>query len=79
MTVASLPRDHGKVVVGLVAGRSIGGAVQRNRVKRRLRHALREVVLAAGADYVVIATPEAGQVEYRELVSWLEDAVKENE
>lgn len=79
MTVASLPRDHGKVAVGLVAARSIGGAVQRNRVKRRLRHALREVVLAAGADYVVIATPEVGQVEYRELVSWLEDAVKENE
>lgn len=78
MTVASLPRDHGKVAVGLVAGRSIGGAVQRNRVKRRLRHALREVVLAAG-DYVVIAAPEVAEVDYRELVSWLEDAVKENE
>lgn len=78
MTVASLPRDHGLVAVGLVAGRSIGGAVQRNRVKRRIRHALREVVLAAG-DYVVIAAPEVAKVEYRELVSWLEDAVKENE
>ena len=76
--MASLPRDDGAAAVGLVVNRSVGGAVQRNRVKRRLRHALREVALPAATDYVVIASAQVGEVEYRELVSWLKAAVKEN-
>lgn len=45
--------------LGVSASRSVGGAVQRNRAKRRLRAAFRPVVasLPAGWDLLVIARP----------------------
>ncbi len=44
----------------VVAGRGVGGAVVRNRAKRRLRHLIREAALPAGLDVVVVArSPEA--------------------
>jgi ribonuclease P protein component len=45
--------------IGVSASRSLGGAVQRNRAKRRLREAFRPVVaeIRAGWDLVVIARP----------------------
>lgn len=43
--------------VGFVVSRAVGGAVQRNRVRRRLRHLMRDRVraLPAGASLVVRA------------------------
>jgi ribonuclease P protein component len=44
--------------VGFTASRKVGGAVERNRAKRRLRAAVRAVMpelAAPGLDYVVIA------------------------
>ena len=38
----------------VVAGKGVGNAVQRNRVKRRLRGVLQTLPLAAGTDYVVV-------------------------
>ncbi len=48
--------------VGLVVSRSVGPAVVRTRVKRRLRHLLRERLsgLPAGGVLVVRAQPSAG-------------------
>src|ERR1700709_1951239 len=45
--------------VGLVVGKSVGNAVQRHRVARRLRHAARGVVdeLDAGIRIVIRALP----------------------
>ncbi len=65
--------------VGLVAGRSVGGAVRRNRAKRRIRHALADVDLATATDYVVMASPDVCEVGYDTLVSWLKTAVEEKE
>jgi ribonuclease P protein component len=47
--------------VGFVVGKSVGGAVIRNRVKRRLRHLVRDRldVLPAASDVVVRALPPA--------------------
>jgi ribonuclease P protein component len=54
MTVFYLPRAEG-LRVGFTVGRALGGAVQRNRMKRRLREAVRlsrpETVI--GADVVI--------------------------
>ncbi|MDR7362336.1 ribonuclease P protein component [Marmoricola bigeumensis] len=49
--------------------RAVGGAVQRNLVKRRLRHLSREVVaeLPAGSLLVVRALPPAAESSYAEL------------
>lgn len=59
---------------GLVVGRKVGGAVERNRIKRRIRHAIAEVSPPPGTDAVVIASREVGRVEFTELVGWLSDA-----
>lgn len=48
--------------VGLTVTKKLGGAVTRNRIRRRLRAAVREVFPVAarrGADYVLIARPAA--------------------
>jgi ribonuclease P protein component len=48
-----------RVRVGVTAGRSVGGAVQRNRAKRLLREAMRPLLphLIPGWDLVLIARP----------------------
>jgi len=48
-----------KVRVGVTAGRSVGGAVQRNRAKRLLREAMRPLLpdLLPGWDLILIARP----------------------
>ena len=47
--------------LGVSVGRKVGGAVQRNRVKRLLREAFRALSpeLPAGYDFVVVARPDA--------------------
>jgi ribonuclease P protein component len=46
-----------KVRVGVTAGRSVGGAVQRNKAKRLLREAIRPLLpdLLPGRDLILIA------------------------
>ena len=63
--------------VGFVVSRSVGSAVVRNRVKRRLRHLMREHVrrLPAGCRVVVRALPPAGDVEAATLDADLEAAL----
>jgi ribonuclease P protein component len=55
--------------VGFVVSKAVGPAVTRNRVKRRLRHLMRERVgsLAAGARLVVRAQPAAASASSTEL------------
>jgi ribonuclease P protein component len=56
-------------IVGFVVSRAVGSAVVRNRVKRRLRHLVREEwdAIAPGTRLVVRATPEAGAASYHRL------------
>jgi ribonuclease P protein component len=57
--------EDGPIRVGFTASKKVGGAVQRNRARRRLREAVRQVLPElglAGVDYVLVArqqTPEA--------------------
>jgi len=65
--------------VGVVAGRRVGGAVKRNRAKRRLREAARRAPLGSGRAYVVVASPEVVDVAFEDLVEWLDDAVTDGD
>jgi ribonuclease P protein component len=51
--------DSDQLRVGIVAGKTTGGAVERNRAKRLLREAIRPLLpsLASGWDLVLIARP----------------------
>lgn len=64
--------DAAGVRVGMVVSRAVGGAVVRNRVRRRLRHLVREHVAsleagAPGSRLVVRALPAAADASYAEL------------
>ena len=65
---------------GFAVGRRVGGAVVRNRVRRRLRAGLRQLV-AGGAlppgTYLVGATAEAAKLAWPALVTQLTEAVAE--
>ena len=65
------------VRVGFVVGRSVGGAVVRNAVRRRLRHLLRDRLerLPTGSQVVIRAQPEAASVPGRTLSRDLDDAL----
>ena len=70
--------DGGTGGVGFTASRRVGGAVARNRARRRLK-ALAAKVLAprarAGWDYALVARPEAVTRPWAALVVDLETAL----
>lgn len=49
-----LPNETGDLRIGITAGRSVGGAVQRNRAKRILRSVLRPLLLRSSPGWHVV-------------------------
>jgi len=64
--------------VAYAVGRGVGGAVVRNRVRRRLRAATRAHTgeLVSGTAYLVSARAAASTSSYSELSSSLHDALR---
>ena len=60
----------GRARVGLTVTKKVGGAVERNRIKRRLREALRapDLVADAAHDYVIVARRDALTVPFTGLL-----------
>ena len=62
-SLRALTTDLAAVRVAVASSRAVGGAVQRNRARRRVREALRQALAprrsAVGADLLVIARPAA--------------------
>lgn len=70
LRLTALPRaDEPAPRLGVVTSRRVGGAVQRNRVRRRIREIFRvrreEVI--AGLWLVVVAKPGAGEASFSDL------------
>jgi len=70
------PGQPGPPRLGLVVSKSSGNAVTRNRIKRRVRHAARELALQPGMDYIIIASGSVAEVEYARLKTWLGRALR---
>jgi ribonuclease P protein component len=69
--------EHEPVKAGFVVSKAVGGAVVRNKVKRRLRHlvAARLVDLPPGSSIVVRALPSAASAGYPAMRKDLDDAL----
>ena len=53
--------------IGIVAGKKVGNAVNRNRAKRRVREAASRAELRAHTDYILIASPECNEIAVHDL------------
>ena len=74
-------RDDKKIPrYGITASKKIGKAVERNRAKRRIRHAIKELLPKYGKngyDYVVVATIKTNKVSWKTVLNDLEKAFRE--
>jgi ribonuclease P protein component len=79
MTVVHVPRSD-EVRVAYAIGRQVGPAVVRNKLRRRLRAAVRELDRSAGGlptgDYLVALRPEAVSADYAGLRRDLGEAIR---
>ena len=69
VSLSWLRHGEGPVRVAVVAGRKVGSAVRRNKVKRRLREILRQRLdgLAFGCDVAAFAGPQASDASFGDL------------
>ena len=52
---------------GIIVSKRVGGAVVRNRVRRRLREIMRGLTLKAGQDIVISTRPESASAAFGDL------------
>jgi ribonuclease P protein component len=67
VALRALPNDLGSNRYGFAVGKRLGGAVDRNRVRRRLREAVRHTPVKEGWDIVLVARQNAAMADYNTL------------
>ncbi len=68
------PNQLARTRIGVAAGRSTGGAVQRNRAKRRLREAIRPLLpeIQPGWDLVLLARRPLPQAAFQKITETIQ-------
>ncbi len=69
ITVCRLPKQEGITRIGISVSGKAGGSVERNRIKRRLREALRKnaSLLPEKEDIVIIAGRKCLEADFSEI------------
>jgi ribonuclease P protein component len=78
MVEARRRAEDGPMGLGLTASKKVGGAVVRNRARRRLREAARQLLPLhglPGVDYVLVARQSTPEVEWTALLDDLKTAL----
>lgn len=73
LVLRSLPNQLPHNRYGFVTSKRLGKAVARNRVRRRLREAVRALPARPGLDIVVLARAPAAQADFRQLKTAVTD------
>jgi ribonuclease P protein component len=71
--------SDGDARLGIAVPKKIGGAVTRNRIKRRLREAWRDLLpeIDPGADYVLLVRQPLADADESRGPDWLRERVQE--
>jgi len=67
MVLYTQPNRLGRNRLGITASTKVGGAVQRNRARRRLKESFRALGLKQGFDIVIVARSRAVTAPYDEI------------
>lgn len=78
MVLIARANDLDETRIGVTASRTVGGAVARNRARRRLREAARraETTMAKGWDVVLVARPGLSNANWPGVVGALSELIK---
>lgn len=81
LVLRSMRNGRAETRIGLSTPRTLGGAVQRNRVRRRLRALIRERIGAIGPgwDLLLIARPAAGDASHAELGAAIDSLLRRSD
>jgi len=83
VVLSACPNDRNETRLGITASKSVGGAVARNRAKRRLREAMRrqekETGISGGWDIVLIARAPLVKAEWRKVIDTLNSLVQRSQ
>ncbi len=78
MVEARRRAEDGPIGLGLTASKKVGGAVVRNRARRRLREAARQLLPlhgVPGVDYVLVARQSTPEADWAGLLDDLKNAL----
>jgi ribonuclease P protein component len=77
ITIFVAAGEPGLPRVAFVAGRAAGSAVDRNRAKRRLRQAVRQLPIREGHDYVVVGDGSVVTARFETVMAWVRAGLAE--
>ena len=77
VVLVAIPSTENRLRVGVTAGRSVGGAIQRNRAKRLLREAMRTLLpeIRPGWDLILIARQPLPGAAYQQVQAALSQLI----
>lgn len=79
VTIYTKPQESpGLFQIAISVPKKLGNAVQRNKVKRRIREITRLFQLKPGIDYFVLVKPNAKDYTYQELEKHIYDCLKQH-